>query len=51
MISPETRTMEAIHLMRTNNVSCLPVTKDGILVGVVTESIFLGMVTSLLEQQ
>ncbi|MBZ0265451.1 CBS domain-containing protein [bacterium] len=50
-VSPETLTQDAIKLMRAHHVSCLPVIKDGRLVGVVTEDNFLGMVINLLEQR
>ncbi|MGD8281939.1 MAG: CBS domain-containing protein, partial [Gemmatimonadota bacterium] len=37
-VSPETATLEAIDLMRTHGVTCLPVVVDGKLVGIVSES-------------
>ncbi len=48
--APETPTLEAIELMRRHGVSCLPVVKEGKLVGIVTENDFLKIAASLLEQ-
>ena len=36
-VTPATLTLEAIHLMRTHRIGCLPVIQDGKLVGVLTE--------------
>lgn len=48
-VSPETSTLDAIELMRERKLSCLPVVKDGQLVGVITDSDFMGMAGKLLE--
>jgi prepilin-type processing-associated H-X9-DG protein len=40
-VAPTTPTLEAIELMRTRRVSCLPVVEDGALVGIVTAQDFL----------
>jgi CBS domain-containing protein len=48
-VSPETTTLDAIALMREKRVSCLPVTKDGKLVGLVTEHDFMSIAGQLLE--
>ncbi len=48
--SPEMTTVEAIELMRTNRLSCLPIVKDGQLVGVVTEHDFMRIAGQLLEE-
>jgi CBS domain-containing protein len=40
-VSPTTPTLEAIALMRTHRVGCLPVVEDGALVGIVTATDFL----------
>ncbi|MCU0305568.1 MAG: CBS domain-containing protein [Thermoanaerobaculales bacterium] len=50
-VTPETSTVEAIDLMRSNGWSCLPVIKDGRLVGVVTENQLMTIAGQLLEQQ
>lgn len=50
-ISPETQTLSAIELMRKNRIACLPVTKDGRLLGVVTEAEFMGIAAELLSQK
>ena len=50
-VLPETSTLEAIDLMRTKGVSCLPVLKDGKLVGLVTEADFMPIAYELLEKQ
>ncbi len=48
-VAPETPTLEAIDLMRRNRVACLPVVKDGRLVGIVTEHDFLELAADLVE--
>jgi CBS domain-containing protein len=50
-VAPDTATLEAIELMKTNRIGCLPVTVDGRLVGVVTEHDFLRVASVLLEQR
>jgi len=50
-VAPETRTVEAIQLMRRHRVGCLPVLKDGRLVGIVTEYDFLVIAGQLLEAE
>jgi CBS domain-containing protein len=50
-VSPTTLTLEAIHLMRKHRIGCLPVLKDGKLVGVLTEENFLKIAGDLLEAQ
>jgi CBS domain-containing protein/gamma-glutamylcysteine synthetase len=47
-VSPETLTREAIELMRTRRISCLPVVSDGKLVGIVSERDFLSLAYRLL---
>jgi CBS domain-containing protein len=49
-VTPETSTVEAIRLMRQHRIGCLPVVKDGRLVGVLTEGDFLEVAAELLEQ-
>jgi len=50
-VSPETRTLEAIQLMRTNRVACLPVVKDDRLVGIITDADYMAVAADLLEAQ
>lgn len=48
--TPETSTLEAIQTMRRHKVSCLPVVRDGKLVGIITEHDFFGIAGQLLER-
>jgi CBS domain-containing protein len=50
-ITPETSTLEAIALMRSQRVSALPVVKEGRLVGIVSERDFLEITRKLLEEK
>jgi CBS domain-containing protein len=50
-VTPETRTLEAIELMRRHRIGCLPVVSNGHLVGIVTEADFMKIAGQLLEQQ
>ena len=50
-VSPDTPTLKAIDLMRDRRVSCLPVVKDGRLVGLVTERDFMPIAYELLEER
>ena len=49
-VGPETTTLEVIRLMRDQHLSCVPVVKDGKLVGMVTEEDFLEIARELLEE-
>jgi CBS domain-containing protein len=49
--SPDATTLEAIDLMRRHRVSCLPVVKDGRLVGIVSERDFMPIAYHLLEER
>jgi len=49
-VSPSTLTLEAIEIMRTNRVGCLPVTEHGQLVGIVTSYDFLEASAKLFQQ-
>ncbi len=49
-ITPETQTLEAIDIMRRNRISCLPVVREGRLVGLVTERDFMEIARQLLEK-
>jgi CBS domain-containing protein len=48
-VTPETPTVEAIRLMREQRLACLPVTRDGKLVGIVTEHDLIIVASRLLE--
>jgi CBS domain-containing protein/gamma-glutamylcysteine synthetase len=50
-IHPEASTLEAIDKMRKHRIGCLPVVKDGKLVGIVTERDFMNVSAELLEQK
>jgi CBS domain-containing protein len=50
-VSPETSTFEAIELMRTHGVSCLPVLEGGKLVGIVSERDFMPIAFQLLMEK
>ncbi|MDT8341996.1 MAG: CBS domain-containing protein [Longimicrobiales bacterium] len=49
--TPETTTLEAIELLRRHRVSCLPVVRDGRLVGIVSERDFMPIAYHLLEER
>ncbi|MCP3914284.1 MAG: CBS domain-containing protein [bacterium] len=48
-VEPSQSTLEAIQTMRKHKVGCLPVVRDGRLVGIVTEHDFLDAAAKLLE--
>lgn len=48
-VQPETPTVDAIRLMREHKLACLPVTRDGKLVGIVTEHDLIVVASRLLE--
>jgi CBS domain-containing protein len=48
-VSPETSTVEAIRLMREKQLACLPVVREGKLVGLVTEHDLVVVASHLLE--
>jgi CBS domain-containing protein len=50
-ITPDTRTLDAIALMRREKVDCLPVVNKGRLVGIVTERDFINVAARLLEPE
>ena len=50
-ITPETSTLHALELMRERNIGCLPVVKDGRLVGIVTAYDFLTVSAKLFEEK
>jgi len=49
-VTPETLTLDAIALMRRERVDCLPVVKEGRLVGIVSEGDFINVAARLLER-
>ncbi|MEK6288431.1 MAG: glutamate-cysteine ligase family protein [Acidobacteriota bacterium] len=49
-VTPETLTLEAIALMRREKIDCLPVVKEGRLVGIVSERDFINVAGRLLER-
>jgi len=50
-VHPDTPTVEAIRLMRDQQLACLPVTRNGKLVGIVTEHDLIIVASHLLESQ
>ncbi len=48
-VSPETSMFDAINLLRTKEVDCLPVVKENRLIGIVTEHDFVHIAARLLE--
>ena len=50
VVTPDTSTVEAIRIMREERLSCLPVTKDGKLVGILTEHDLIVVASRLLEK-
>ena len=48
-VPPETSTVDAIRMMREQKLACLPVTRDGKLVGIVTEHDLIVVSSRLLE--
>jgi CBS domain-containing protein len=50
-VGPDTPTSEAIRVMREKRISCLPVIREGQLVGIVTEHDFIVVASRLLESQ
>ncbi len=50
-VQPDTRTVDAIDLMRHHRVSCLPVVSEGKLIGIVSERDFLPIAYDLLEER
>lgn len=49
-VTPDTETTEAISIMRREKVGCLPVVKNGKLVGIVTEHDFMNLSANLLKE-
>ena len=49
-VTPETSTMEAIRLVRTHQIGCLPVLKDEYLIGILTTADFLPLFDKLIDE-
>lgn len=49
-VNPDTTVMEAMKIMQTNKIGCLPVVKGKELVGVITEMDFLRITSRLMER-
>lgn len=50
-VTPETPTLDALEIMRDQNIGCLPVVQDERLVGIITAHDFLTVSTKLLEEK
>jgi CBS domain-containing protein len=48
-VRPETRTSDALQMMREKKISALPVVRDGLLLGIITESDFYRIAGELLD--
>lgn len=48
-VAPETTTLEAVEIMRKHRISCLPVVKNGRVVGMVSERDFMRVSAELVE--
>lgn len=49
-VNPDTYTIDALKLMRTHNIGCLPVVKEQKLIGILTEFDFVYMAEHLFEE-
>ena len=47
--TPETSTLEAIEVMKRHRIGCLPIVKEGRLVGIVTERDFMNVAQQIME--
>ena len=50
-VPPETQTIDALKLMREKDIGCLPVVREGKLIGIVTTHDFLTVSTKLFEER
>jgi CBS domain-containing protein len=50
-VTPQTAIAEAAKRLYDAKVGCLPVVEDGLLVGIVTETDFLGLLVQLLKSE
>jgi CBS domain-containing protein len=48
-VTPETPTIDAIHVMRKHKIGSLPVVREGRLVGLITEQEFIHIAGQLLD--
>ena len=48
-VTPETKTMEAIRIMREHKIGSLPVVREGQLVGIITERDFIHIASQILD--
>jgi len=51
VVEPSTPTLEALQLMREKQIGCLPVVKEGRLVGLITERNFISIASDMVEQR
>ncbi len=49
-VQPETKTLDALVMLRENDISCLPVVKNGKLIGLVTERDFVRLSEEVLRE-
>ena len=50
-VAPETRTLDALYLMREKDIGCLPIVKNNKLLGLITAHDFLTVSTRLFEER
>ena len=50
-VNPDTLTLDAIQIMHDRQISCLPVVKDGRLLGIITERDFMDIARDLLKDK
>jgi CBS domain-containing protein len=50
-VGPDTPTLEAVRIMRSRRVGCLPVVENGLLIGIVTAQDFLEISSRLFEER
>ena len=50
-IAPETPSLEALQMMRELDIGCLPIVRDGQLIGIITAHDFLTVSSKLLEEK
>jgi CBS domain-containing protein len=49
-VTPQTSTLEAMQIMREQEVGCLPVVEDGRLAGIITQGDLIDVTTHLLQK-
>jgi CBS domain-containing protein len=50
-VTPDTSTLDAVEIMRRHRISCLPVTSEGRVVGIVSERDFMRVASELVEER